>query len=119
MMSQGSLRKKCNKCYMWVKMLHFLKLCLKSISSHSESFWKKKLGEKWGVPQYLAIFHRFKQFKKFLQVFRPFWGAKFFFFAKVPQYWSSFLKKIHCIFFKKLDQYWSTHPFFTQFFFPK
>ena len=23
------------------KMLHFLKLCLKSISGHSESFWKK------------------------------------------------------------------------------
>ena len=40
-------KKKCNKCYIWggvwwVKMLHFIKLCLKSISSNSESFWKKK-----------------------------------------------------------------------------
>ena len=31
-------------------------------------------------------------------MFWPFWGANFFFFAKVPQKWSSFLKKIHCIF---------------------
>ena len=34
-----------NKCYIGilrVKMLHGLKLCLKSISSHSESFWGKK-----------------------------------------------------------------------------
>ena len=57
-------KKKCNKCYIRggggpdVKMLHFYKLCLKSISSHSESFWKKKIWVKnGGVPQYLAIFH--------------------------------------------------------------
>ena len=41
-----------------VKMSYFYKLCLKSISSHSESFWKKKFWVKnGGVPQYLAIFH--------------------------------------------------------------
>ena len=37
-------KKKCNKCYNGGggpadKMLQFLKLCLKSISGHSESFW--------------------------------------------------------------------------------
>ena len=36
--------KKCNKCYNWGggpadRMLHFQKLCLKSILGHSESFW--------------------------------------------------------------------------------
>ena len=36
--------------------------------------------------------------KKNVQVFRPFWGATKFSFAKVHHYWSSFLKKIHCIF---------------------
>ena len=36
--------------------LHCLKLCLKSISSHSESFWKKKLGEKWGGTPILSHF---------------------------------------------------------------
>ncbi len=35
-----------------VKMLHCIKFCLKSISSHPESFWKKNLGKNWGVPQY-------------------------------------------------------------------
>ena len=33
---------------------------LKSISSHSESFWQKKIWVKnGGVPPYLAIFHQF------------------------------------------------------------
>ena len=39
-------KKKCNKCYLRGggggpadKMLHFLKLCLKSISGYSVSFW--------------------------------------------------------------------------------
>ena len=48
------------------KMLHFLKLCLKSISGHSESFWKKISGEKKeGAIHFLSILG----FCKFLQVF--------------------------------------------------
>ena len=43
------------------KMLHFLKLCLKSISGHSESFWKKNF--RW--KHFLSILG----FCKFLQVF--------------------------------------------------
>ena len=39
----------------------------------------------------LAILKNFTSVLTFL-------GAKFFFLAKVPQKWSSFFKKIHCIF---------------------
>ena len=41
-----------------------------------------------GVPQYF-----FSNSRNFWPLFWPFWGAKFFFFAKVLKYWSSFLKK--------------------------
>ena len=55
-LGKPSLKKKknWNKCYNRGggpadKMLQFLKLCLKSISGHSESFWFKKiLGENGG-----------------------------------------------------------------------
>ena len=40
-------KKKCDKCPD-IKMSHFIKLCLKSISSHSESFWKKNFRWKMG-----------------------------------------------------------------------
>ena len=40
MSNKGRLQKKCDNCHMGggpdVKMSHFIKLCLKSISSHSE-----------------------------------------------------------------------------------
>ena len=43
-----------------VKMLHFLKLCLKSILSHSESFWGEKNS------QYFVIFLPVKFFESVL-----------------------------------------------------
>ena len=43
-----------------VKMSHFYKFGLKSISSHSKSFDTHLfLVENWGVPPYLAIFRNF------------------------------------------------------------
>ena len=53
----------------------------KSISGHSESFWKKKFGWKWGGSQYLAIFRQFLDFEKCL----TFLGAKKHFFSKSAQ----------------------------------
>ena len=56
--------KKCRKCYIWGGLVGqnvtFLKLCLKSSSSQSESFREKKI---WvtngGLPQYFVIFDQF------------------------------------------------------------
>ena len=76
-----------------VKMLHCNKLYLKSISSHSESFWRKK---NWvndgGTPTLIAIFHQFYQFKKILQVFDLSGGQKKIFLQKC------FLKKYIVLF---------------------
>jgi len=67
------------------KIPYFLKLCLKSILGHSESFWQKKFWVKkvGGVP-YLAIFCRFLDFENFYKCL-TFLGAKNTFFQKVPQ----------------------------------
>ena len=51
------------------KMLHFQKLCLKSIFGHSESFWKKKFQVKKGGGPILSHFSPIFGFQKFLQVF--------------------------------------------------
>ena len=67
------------------KMLHFLKLCLKSILGHSESFWQKKFWvKKVGGVQYLVIFWRFLDFENFYKCL-TFQGGKNIFFQKVPQ----------------------------------
>ena len=78
-----------------VKMLHLLMLCLKSISSHSESFGKKKFWLKMGeYPNTYPFFTDFSNSKIVL----TFLGAKLFFLAKMSQYWSTFFLKIHFIF---------------------
>ena len=47
-----------------VKMSHFYKLRLKSISSHSESFWGQKIGCKMGVyPNTWPFFSNFSNLK--------------------------------------------------------
>ncbi len=61
-----------------VKMLHCLKLYLKSISSHSESFWKKILGEKWGGTPILS------QFSLILAILKIFTSVLTFFLQKCP-----------------------------------
>ena len=67
------------------KMLQFLKLCLKSISGHSESFWFKKiLGEKGGGVPYIAIFHRFLDFENFYKCLTFLGGKKHFFSKSAP-----------------------------------
>ena len=65
------------------QMSSFLKLCLKSILSYSESFETHLfLGENWvGTP-------------KFLQVFTLFKGQKIFFFQNEPKYGLVVEKKI-------------------------
>ena len=72
-------------------MLHLIKLCLKSISSHSESFWGKEFSH---FSPILAI-------QKFFTSVLTFWGGQNFFFAKVPQKGSSFYKK-YIVFFVTL-----------------
>ena len=69
-------------------MSSFLKLCLKSILSHSESFETHLfLGENWvGTP---ILSH----FQEFLQEFKLFKGQNFFF-PNVTQIWSSTRKTI-------------------------
>ena len=54
-------KKKCYKCYIVRgQNITFYKVVFKI---HFKPFWvilqKKILGEKWGVPPYLAIFHQF------------------------------------------------------------
>ena len=65
-------------------------------------FWvileKKNLGEKWGGTPILSHFSPISAILKIFTSVLTFLGGKNFFFAKVPQWWSSFLKKIHCIF---------------------
>ena len=85
---KGRLQKKnFDKCHIWggggpdVKMSQFYKLCLKSISSHSESFWKKNLGEKWeGTP----ILRHFSPILEILKLNLS-GGAENFFLQKCPK----------------------------------
>ena len=69
---------------------------------HFKPFWvileKKILGEKWGGTPILSHFSPISAILKIFTSVLTFLGGKNFFFAKVPQWWSSFLKKIHCIF---------------------
>ena len=75
-----------------VKMLNFIKLCLKSISSHSESFWGKKFRWKMGGTPI------FSHFSLILAIQKIFTSVLTFLWGKVPKKWSSFFKKIHSIF---------------------
>ena len=54
--------------------------------------------EKWGGTPILSHFLQILAIIKIFTSVLTFLGGKKFFFAKVPQKWSSFLKKIHCIF---------------------
>ena len=56
-------------------MLHLIKLCLKSISSHSESFWGKEFSH---FSPILAI-------QKFFTSVLTFLGGKIFFLQKFPK----------------------------------
>jgi len=65
-----------------VKMLHYQKLCLKSISSHSEAFLEKKFGVKngGGTP----FFTNFNNSKFFFKCF-DFSGGQIFFCKSAPK----------------------------------
>ena len=73
-------------------MSSFLKLCLKSILSYSESFETHLFsGETWvGTP----ILKPFSGILSVFEVFNTFQGAKNIFFLKVNQIWSITRKKI-------------------------
>ena len=69
----------------WMSKCHFIKLCLKSISSHSESFWKKNLGEKWGGTPILRHFSPILAILKIFTSVLTFLGEQKFFLQKCPK----------------------------------
>ena len=89
-LSCASQLKNCNKCYnrgggARRQNVTILKLCLKSILGHSESFWLKKiLGENGGGSQYLAIFRQFLDFENFYKCLTFLGGKKHFFSKSAP-----------------------------------
>ena len=67
----------------WTSKFHIF-TSLKSNSSHSESFWKKNLGENWGGTPILSHFSPILAIPKILTSVLTFQGAKNFFYKSAP-----------------------------------